>query len=311
MAENWAEVTRTVEYRKAVTFALNEMPGKLKPLATQGSYTGKKVQIEDRFDELVAREIDTRNGDTQNTDTDVNRRWLVKPKRQSVAPLIDPDDEMATEVGLKSPIATQTAKAIRRAQDDRWLQGFYGTAYTGEEGATAVPFKSANIMAVDYGQTGTPGGITLNKLIRMRRNFVQAFAESEGEMPIAIITGAQLEDLLKISQIQSRDFNPLDVQALQSGKVVTFLGFRFVMAEIGNTKAYPLAASLTVDGTGYRRVPFFMPGGMHFGTWLDFKGKIDERADKNHSTQIAGYTCGAATRILEDKCFQMLCLEAA
>jgi hypothetical protein len=36
----------------------------------------------------------------------------------------------------QSPIAVQTAKAIRRAQDDRFLQGFYGNAYTGEEGAT-------------------------------------------------------------------------------------------------------------------------------------------------------------------------------
>jgi len=310
MPENWADTTRTVSFRKAVEFQLNEQPGKLKPLASQAGYAGKKAQIEDRFDDLVAREISTRNSDTVNDDTNVNRRWIVKPKRATVAPLLDPDDQMATEVDIKSPLAVGVAKAIRRYQDDKWLQGFYGTAYTGEEGASTVPFKAANIMEVDYSTSGTPSGLTLNKLIGMKKLMTQRFVDLEAEMPIIIVTASQIEDLLKIQQVQSADFNPQATQALQNGKVTEFMGFRFIPAEIGNSGAYPLSSTLTVDGSGYRRLPVLVPSGMHFGTWLDFEGHVDMRADKNHSTQIAGYTCGQGTRVLEDKCFQILCVEA-
>jgi len=311
MAENYADVVRTVDFRLAVEFALNEMPGKLWSLLGSSSpYTGKKVQIEDRFTDLYAEEIEERNGDTKNVDPDVDRRWITKPKRASVAPLLDPDDQMSTEVGLQSPLATGVAKAIRRYQDDKFLQGFYGTAYTGEEGATAVPFKSANIMAVDQGNTGTPTGLTLAKLIYMQQMMEEAFVDTEMEMPIIVITARQKRDLLNITQIQSSDYNPLNRQALQDGKVVEFMGFRFVQAQIGNPKSYKLGSGLTVDGNGYRRLPVFVPSGMHGGKWLDFEGHVDPRPDKNHSTQIAGYTCAAATRVLEDKCFQILCNEA-
>lgn len=309
MAENWAEVTRTVDYEKAVTFALNEMPGKLWSLAgSSGAGGGKKVQIEDRFDDMYAEEISERNGDTRNTDPDVNRRWIVKPKRAQVAPLLDPDDEMATDVGLESPLATGVAKAIRRYQDDKFLEGYYGTAYTGEEGATAVPFKAVNILAADYSTTGTPTGLTLNKLIQMQVMLEEAFNDLEAEQPVMIITARQKADLLKIMQVTNADYTTR--KTLVDGKITDFMGFRFVPAQIGNPKAYKRSSGLTVDGNGYRRVPVFMPSGIHKRTWLDFKGKMDERADKNHSLQIAGYTCAAATRLLEDKCFQVLCAES-
>lgn len=305
------EVSRTVEYRLAVGYQLSETPGKLRKLVgSSASYSSKKAQIEDRFDDLQAKERDTRNGDTNNTDVSLERRWIVKPKPQDVAPLIDRDDQLATQITLKSPIAVNTAKAIRRAQDDRWLQGFYGNAYTGEDGATQVGFKAANILAVNYNE-GSAKGITINKLIGMKKLMLQRFVDLENETPICIYTAEQLEDLLSILQVTSRDYNPQAMMALQNGEVTSFMGFTFVPAELGNAAAYPLANGLTVDGSGYRRVPFLVPSGMHWGQYGDeFFGRVTERADKNYSLQIYGETVGAATRLNEDKCFQMLCNEA-
>jgi len=139
-----------------------------------------------------------------------------------------------------------------------------------------------------------------------------ALVDLEDEMPIIIVTAKQVTDLLKINEVTSRDYNPMVTQALQNGKVAEFLGFRFLPAEIGNAtnRGYGTAAALTVDGSGYRRVPVFVPSGMHWGTWEEFYGRVEERADKNYSWQIYGETCGAATRTNEDKCFQMLCLES-
>jgi hypothetical protein len=304
------EVSRTIEYRKAVGFQLNEQPGKLKVLVGSSvGYSSKKAQIEDRFDDLTAQEKIQRNGDTPNVDVSLERRWIIKPRTQHLAPMWDRDDQLATEIDLQSPIAVNTAKAIRRAQDDRWLGGYYGNSYTGEEGATTVAFKAANIVAVNQDE-GSNLGITLNKLIYMQYLMQKRFVDTESEMPIAIITSAQVKDLLKLVQVQSRDYNPGTVQALQNGKVAEFMGFRFIRAEIGNAAAYPLSSGLTVDGSGYRRVPFFVPSGMHWGSWNDFFGKIESRPDKNYSTQAYAETCGTAVRLNEDKCFQMLCNEA-
>ncbi|HEX8400519.1 MAG TPA: phage capsid protein [Allosphingosinicella sp.] len=304
------EATRTVEYRLAVGFQLNEQVGKLKVLCgSSGSYSSKSAQIEDRFDDLQVREVTTRNGDTVNTDIDVERRFILKPRRQNVAPLIDPDDMMTTQIDLKSPIATQTAKAVRRAQDDRFLEGFFGTAYTGETGTTAVAFKAANVMATDYTTTGTDSGLTLNKLIGMQEMMESALVDLEAERPIIVYTAKQKSDLLKIAQVQSRDFNPLATQALQDGKVADFMGFRFVPAEIGNPRAYAKGSTLTLAAAGIRRLPVFVPSGMHWGTWEEFMGKISQRDDKNMSWQVYAETCGTATRTNEDKCFQILCKE--
>lgn len=303
------EVTRTVEYSLGVDHQMREQPGTLRPLVgSEETYSDKKAQIEDRFQRLKAREKTERNGDTVNTDLSAERRWIVKPRTQNVAPLIDRDDAISTKLDLNSPAAKETADAIRTAQDDRWVQGYYGSAYTGEDGATLVPFKAANIMAVNYGEAGA-SGITLNKLIGMKKLMRQRRVNLKKERPICLYTAEQLEDLLKISQIQSRDFNPLATQALQNGEVTYFMGFDFVPMELGDEEALPLSSDLTVDGDGYRLLPFFVKSGLHWGNWTDFWGKISDRGDKNHSMQIYGETCGTATRLDEDKCFLMRCAE--
>lgn len=298
------ETTRTIEFRLAVDFQLNEVPGKLKPLAGSfGSYKDKMAQIEDRFDDVQVHEIIGRNADTINTDIDVERRFIPKPRRQAVAPLIDRDDMLSTKIDLKSPIATQVARNIRRAQDDRFLQGFFGNAYTGEAGGTAVPFKAGNIVA-DGGV-----GLTKAKLISLMELIRIRLVDVEAEKPIILITAKQVTNLLGINELASRDYNPGLVQALQSGMPGDFMGFRFIMTEFSNARAYPGSYALSDAGAGVRKCPVFVPSGMHFGVWEEFYGKITERDDKNLSTQIYAETCGAAVRVNEDKCFLVNCLE--
>ncbi|GAA0749553.1 phage capsid protein [Sphingomonas trueperi] len=311
MPENWADTTRTAEYQANVEFQLNETPGRAQMFAgSKGSHSGASVEITDRFSDMEAHEIEGRNADTVNTDTSVERRWMHKPRRRAVIPLLDPDDAMSTSVDIKSPLVVGTARGIRRTQDDAFLEGYFGTAYTGEKGTIAVPFKSANVMASDYGTTGTQTGMTLNKLIDMQMMISESFADEE-ETPIIPVTPRQVADLLKIPEIRSKDFNPQDVMPLQSGKVATFLGFTFVPMRYGSAKAYPRGSALTLASASpnIRSVPVFVPSGIHRGSWLEFESHIDLRADKNHSTQIAGYTCVGFTRLNEDKCFVMQCKE--
>lgn len=304
------ETARTVEFNSAVTFQLAEQPGKIRALVgSEATYTAKAAAIEDRFDDLVARERTERHGDTVHTDIDIERRFIHMPKAQDIAVLVGRHDIASMPIDPKSPIAVQTARGIRRAQADRFLAAYYGNAYTGETGATAVPFKAANILAVDAYEAAAEG-ITLNKLIAMQELMRIRLNDTEEERPIALITAKQITDLLKINQLTSKDYNPMLQQALQTGQPGDFMGFTWVPTELGNTRVYPSSASLTVDGSSYRRVPFFFKSGMHWGNWWDFFGKVEQLPGKNYDWQIFGDTCGTAARVNEDKCFQMLCSEA-
>jgi hypothetical protein len=96
---------------------------------------------------------------------------------------------------------------------------------------------------------------------------------------------------------------------LQAGKVTRFMGFDFIEMEYGNAAAFPEAAPLTVNGSGYRRVPCFVPSGMAMNTWQDHRAFVVQRADMEFAWQIfAGRTAGAC-RMMEEKCLQLLCEE--
>jgi hypothetical protein len=305
MAENFAEVARTVEFRGAVEMSLAEDRGLFNPLAMQGSDPGKAIEITDRFSRLKMQEITQRNGKTVNTEPDVERRWVKKPKRSGVAPLLDPDDEMATKVGLGMPLSEGVADAARAYHDDQWLVGFYGTAWTGEEGATQTPFKSANIIASDVETSTVHTGLTLFKIIRLRKLWRARLNKRKDPIFMAI-TSEEIEDLLSIDKYQNGDYR--NTKALEDGEITPFLGINFVPAEIQNAGEYPKGAALAVDsGTGYRKLPVWTPSGMHFHTWLQFAAYNDIRADLHHSEQFAGYACSMAARLNEDKCFQVIC----
>jgi hypothetical protein len=222
------------------------------------------------------REVTTRNGDTVNTDIDVERRWIPKPRRQMVAPLIDRDDIASTKLDLKAPLVVQTARAVRRARANRFLQGFYGNAYTGEVGTTAVPFKAANVLAAG----GV--GITKNKLISLKELIsTRLVDDDEMGLPLFIITAKQVSDLLKINELVSRDYNPLNSDtmkaALLNGVPTDFMGFTFMKSEIGNSKAFPDASTLTVNGSSERLNPVFFKQGIHKGV-VDRILRPDHRA---------------------------------
>lgn len=311
---NALEAARTIEYRNAVSMQLQAMPGKLRPLVgSSNSGAGSKlVKVDNRFDELDIQEKTVRNQKTTNQNTDLETRWIAKPPLQFVAPIIDRDDTVQTPIDVHSPLASATARATRRGQDIRWFQGFYGNALVGggEDALTSTPFKSTNILAVDAGEASAKG-ITKNKLIAMQELQRIRLNDPEAEQPIGIITAKQVSDLLKINEMTSRDYNPGLQGALATGKPTPFMGFMWLWCEYSNStkRGYGAAAALTVDGSGYRRVPFLYPSGMHWESWEEFFGRVSELPDTHYNSQIYGSTTGAATRVNEDKCFQMLCLE--
>ncbi len=301
------ETTRTVTYEANVGLQLQQTQPKIAGFAQQDDHTGPKVQLEDLFGAATPQDKDTRHGQTKTSDVDIARRWLAKPRERYFNIYVDNDDQLETKIDLKGPYTMTGAATIQRIKDEAWLLGFYGNAITGEEGATVVPFKAANVLPVTAGGGGN--GLTIEKIMVGLERLRAAHVDLDAEKPVIPVTSKQITDLLQQIEITSKDYNPRDKQALQEGIVREILGCIFVPLEYGNVGSFPKAAPLTVDGNGHRRVPMFMPSGMHVGTWQALRAHVGQRWDMEGAWQIfAGVTCGA-TRLQEDKCLQLLCQE--
>lgn len=294
MADRLDEVS-TVEYKANVAFKLNEKAGKLYPLSgSTGNYSEKSSQIEDQFDDLYLEDKDTRNGDTNNTDLASVRRWVKKPKSANVAPMKDRDDDRETKVDLESPLVNRTAISVRRYHDDKWLEGYFGNAWIGEHGDVAVPFDSNNV--ITHGGVG----ITYNKLVDAIELMGLADVDIEEEAPILLITPKQKADIQKLEEYKNADY--MQGYPIMRGEIKSLLGIRFVVANLGSVSAYKRSSSLTLDGTT-RKLPFFVPSGVHRAVWTEFWGKITERDDKQFSKQYFAEACSTMTRLMEAKCF--------
>lgn len=291
----FAEEHRNIKFNNNVTASLRQKEGMYYPLCgSSDNYTGNKLaRIENRFDGLDMEEKTTRNGDTNNSDLNSLTRWIKPGPKANLAPLIDRDDMDFTEVELTSPATMEVAKAARKWHDDEFFQGYFGNAYTGELGQTAVPFKVANTIA--------HGGlsVTLPKLLAMMEMIATANVDVQEEEPILLLAPKDVTALMNIAEYKNADFN--ESRPLVRYELKPFMGFRFFRIN-PSVKAFKRSNSLLVNGTT-RYLPCFVPSGLHRGVWTEFWGKIDERSDKQYSTQFYGEARSAVTRTDEDKCF--------
>lgn len=302
----FAEDHRNRGYSNAVTFEMRQRPGVLAPLVgSTENYSGQAShRITNRFDFMEMSRQEARNEDTNLTDPDSLVRWIKAEKARDVAVLIDKNDQAVTEVKLGDPIAKEIAEAAQRVHDDEWLIGFFGNGWTGETGDTPVPFDSANVIA--HGAQG----LTLDKLIAtqelMGLNDIDFDAAPE-MMPIHMITPRQRSDLLKIAEYKNSDFS--GSYPLVRGEVKPFMGFRFVVFNPDSRARYKHGGALTKSGTT-RKLPVFVPGGLHRGVWTEFWGDIGPRRDKKSNTQIYGEARSAVVRVDERLCYQVECTES-
>lgn len=292
-------------FSRAVTHELNENPGILYPLAghTTNAAGEKAYEIEDRFGDLYMSKKEGRNEDTVNSDISTTRRWNKKPGSSDVSVLIDRGDVNSTSVDIGSPIAKKVAMAAARYHDDQFIIGYYGTAWSGETGDTAVPFNSANKVAHDFG--GVSVGLTKAKLLEMRRLLRKAYVMGQGEgmEPIFLLDADAETDLLSIEEYARIDYN--DSKPLVRGEIKPWLGFRFFSANLTDPTAYPNSYTLSSPGAGITRLPVFAPAGIERGDWVPFFGSIDRRADKKHSQQVYGEAESNVVRTDEKKCWYM------
>lgn len=277
-----------------VELLLQRKGGALAPFVSQGSYVGESAQVVKQFGSVEFAQKTARNSDTEWSDIQHKQRWVF-PTDYNLSLPVDKEDELRMLNSPLSPYAEAMRTAAARKIDDILIDAFDGTSKTGENGGTSTSFDSNNEIAVDNGAAAATG-LNVSKLRAARKQLLENHVDLSMEPAYIAVTAQQIDDLLGETEVTSSDYNT--VKALVAGDVDTFMGFKFIQTE-----------GLDVDGNSYRKCPFWVASGMHLARWNGLQTRIDERADKNYTTQVWMAMTLGACRTQEGKVGRILCSE--
>jgi hypothetical protein len=223
-----------------------------------------------------------------------NIQYFVRhchPKSFDHAELIDRTYNLQTLVEPTNEYIMAIAYAIGRKVDDEIIRAALQPAMTGRDGTTAVALPAAQKIA--HGNSG----LTLAKLEEVNYKFSKADVDLDREEVRMFIDPQQTRDLLNVLEVKSADYN--QVQPLMSGKVVYFMGIKFIPTN-----------RLTKAGR-IRSCAAFVSGGIVLGDWEDLYLSVNTETTRSHAKSIYGEKTYGATRTQEEKVIEIACQEPA
>lgn len=199
---------------------LSHLSQQMKAL-TEGTTLVKSGVVGDRttMEQLAARsmtKITQRHKPIQPNDPDLRRRWITMFDYSDAA-LFDKQDEMKALLDPKAAFNQSMIMGAKRLEDDVLIAAFNATAYTGKTGTGTQAITNT----IANGGTG----LTLAKLRQITRTFLEGNCDPDEET-FGLIAPKDHEDLLKITEVISKDFNG-ERAVLTNGKVEAFMGIKF------------------------------------------------------------------------------------
>lgn len=265
---------------------------------------GKRYQ---RLPKVAARTIDTRFGDTNPDDIDVEYRWLYVGFKDS-AHILDRREQMQLgQVGSPhSAILRMQLAAARRDQDKVLIDALLADAASGKNGNTPITFASeSQTIAVNFVDSGTPAnsGMTFSKLLEVSTRF--GLADVGGQdventyMGTVIVTHRQIKDLLREEKLTSADYG---MRRLLDGQVVAFAGLAI--------KAVSPDLLPHNSGTDVRTCIAFAREAVAFGMAENPTAFVDVLPQKRHDIQLRTEWGYGALRLDGDGVQAILCDES-
>lgn len=302
---NQVTQTHRTMYRENVSMLLQQKKSKLLQCCTSQDVSGEMYKVTDQIGHVAAQRIQTRHGDVKYNNTPHDGRWLAAPLPIYYADLVDKFDKLLSGIELEGYYAMTAAATINRGTDDAILGGVFGTAQTGLKGTVQTVFDTSNVVPVNYDGTNT--NLTVKKIAAAKEILLGNFVDPDEDELWMPITASQERALLGELQATSKDYAGTGAE-IRDGKLGKLHGFNFVHIEMSN----PLLenAPLTLDGSGYRKVPFWAKSGMFVGFWEREFASIDQLPGKHFSSQVYARRQVAATRTEEGKVGYILCNEA-
>jgi hypothetical protein len=289
------QVLRTQEYSTNLEMLSQQMQPKLAPYAVVQQANGSKAfRMLSQIDKTDAVSRSTSAKPAINVDVNHDGRW-VYPQMFDWGKVVDDIDLLQTQIQPQGAYVRSAVAALNRTSDDLFTTAFFGTAQTGETGATSTAFASDNQVAASVGSTT---GLNVDKLRRAQKILLDNDVDIDMEQIYIAVSPEQHDDLLALTTVVSTDFN--DRPVLVDGMVRKFLNMNFI-----------ISTRLPVDGDGNRRNPVWVPSGMGCAVWKDISGVVRKRPDLQgepdycEASMMKGFT-----RLEEAKCVEIKCTEA-
>jgi hypothetical protein len=294
MSENLPQLF-TTQFSTNMEMLLQQIGSKLRGKVREGFHMGKMASPINQIGAISAPGPAGRFQPLNRTDATLDRRWVF-PQDVEIQQLIDSFDELRTIVDPKSFYVTNATNAVGRAWDDAIIIAATGTSQLGVDagGLVAETFNTTNFQVASTFGAAAAVGLTVAKLIELRRIFRHYHVDLETD-PICLVIGSQQEaDLLSQVQVVSTEFNSRPV--LTDGRLMQFLGFDIVLSE---------RLSVTAN---VRNCLAIAKSGMYLGMWKDVTNRVDIRIDlSSQPYQVYTKSTYGATRLQPGKVLSVLC----
>jgi len=263
-----------------------------------------------RFSKIApteARQITTRFGDTNPDDIDLEFRWLYVNFKDSAHRV---DRREAMQLGsIGSPHASilrNQLAAAGRDRDKTLIDGIRGTVQGGKTGATAIPFGTDQVIAVNFVHSGTPAnsGMSFDKIVEINRLFgVGNVMGQDNETQSAgtiVLSYNQIADLLHEPKFTSADYS--EIRRLHQGHVINLMGLSIKAVD---ADLLPYNA-----GTDVRTCYAFARNSVVFGIAENPMSWVDELPTGKHDVQLRTEWGWGCTRLDEEGVISIACDES-
>jgi hypothetical protein len=265
-------------FKKAIELQAQQMKSKLRM-----GVRNEMLESDDHYitflNKIATHEVTTANADTTNDDITMTVRE-IDLRRFVSAPLMDSFDAFKIIKNADPEFVKSVIAAMNRTADALIYNAFDDVALSGKGGATSVSYTSA----MTVGSSAAPSAAGVEPLLHGKTN-IEA-NDMEGTYHV-VVPVALKHKILMDDKVANFDYNTR--KALFYGEIDEYAGLKFHWY-----------TGVEARGTAYKCF-VWEESSMAFGIGKDyFNVKVEERADKNYSTQIFTEGFIGATRLREE-----------
>lgn len=299
--------TYKLTYEDNMRLALQQQQSVLWDVLPQTQGSGEKKQLDDIVGNVKGQKRTTRGAPTPVVDGSHSRVWVAAPDPVENAFLVETMDQLQAAIDIGSGYVMSNAGMIKRAKNDAFIAGFFGSMIVGKSGTSTSSFSNSMVVPVTTGAAAATRH-NIEKMRAARKLLVKNFNDPSEEW-FHGVTAEQVDDFMgqlhAIHADFAKTFNPKWSE--DGKKLLGLCGFTFIEDELSN----PLYDNygLTVDGNGYRKNPFWTKSGMRAVPWEDMFTELSIRSDLSYAKQIYARCQVATTRTDNLKCGYILNLE--
>lgn len=261
-------------YSSIVHHEFQQMVSKLFPYVTLEKLKGAQQAIEG-LGGVKARKIDGRFQPVVFNEIDHMRRKLSRNEYSIALPITD-KDRLGMEIDQQTHYAKATVAGMQRTVDKVIYEAAFATVYTGANFETSVTYLNDGVQQVD-----ATSGLTYEKLLEIKKNFVDRDVDVDMNEFCIAYTGDEDEALMKETELTSGDF---------SRQYVIDKGFlaRALIFDLKTFAGDPGVDDpiIQLNSSGERRCLAFVKGGIALGINREMEVLFEKRTDLNGTWQL-------------------------